>query len=78
MTVHIEGECGGCVTQILLYGLHIVTGFERNNGIRVAEIVKSHGRHPQFSDHQFECPVQCLGCDACTELVRKDKTVFLK
>ena len=68
MTVHIKGKSGSCVTQILLDSLHIVTGFEGNNGIRVAQIVKSHGRHPQFTDHQFEGPVQCLGCDACTEL----------
>ena len=78
MTVHIEGKSSGCVTQILLYGLHIITGFERNNGIRVARFVKSHGRHSQFTDHQLECPVQRLGCDACTELVCEDETVFLK
>jgi len=72
MTVHIKGKSSGCVTQILLNSLHIVTGFERNNGIRVAQIVKSHGRHPQFTDHQLECPVQSLGCDACNLQMKLD------
>ena len=62
MTVGIQGERSGCVAQILLNRLHIVTGFQRNHCVRVAQIVESDILHIQFRHNQFECPVQSLGC----------------
>ena len=41
MAVHIQGELCGCVAQICLYGLNIVTGIQGGNGEAVAQIVET-------------------------------------
>ena len=66
------------MAQIFLYGLHIVTGFQGNNCVRVAKIVEADPLHPKLCHNDFECPVQCLGCDPVSNFVRKDQIVFLK
>lgn len=54
VTIHIQSESGSCVTQILLYGLSIVTGFERSCGEGVAKIMKTGGTETQICRCQVE------------------------
>ena len=74
MTVSIQCKRGSCVTQILLDSLHIVTGAERSNCVRVAKVMKSGFGHTQFGHHQLECPASCLGSDPVSGLVREYQT----
>ena len=76
MTVGIQGKCGSCVTEIFLDSLHIITGLEGSNCVRVAKIVEADVGHAQFCHHQFEGPVSCLGCDAVSGLICKYQTRF--
>jgi len=57
IAVGIQGERSGCMSLIVLYCLYIITGFEGNHCVRVAQIVKTDIFHVQFRHNKFECPV---------------------
>ena len=40
VAVNVQGERGRSVAQIALYGLNVVAGVDRCNGVRVSEIVE--------------------------------------
>ena len=76
MAIGIQGKCSGCMAEILLDCLHIVTGTERSNCIRVAKVMEADQGHPQFCHNQLECPVSCLGSDPVSGLIREYQTGF--
>lgn len=41
MPVDIEGECGGCVTEVGLDGFYFVSVLECEHGVCVSEVVDS-------------------------------------
>ncbi len=67
MTIDIQRECGGGVTQIALKGLDVVAVSDRDDSILVSEIVKAERRAAHAFDDALEAiqinafPVRFLG-----------------
>jgi hypothetical protein len=54
MTIDIQRECGGGVTQIALKGLDVVAVSDRDDSILVSEIVKAELRTAHAFDDALE------------------------
>ncbi len=53
MSVDIQRERCGSMSQIVLYGLNIVPAFQRSNCISVSEIIESLVFDPKIFDDPF-------------------------
>ena len=41
VAVSVEGECGGVVSEVVLYCFYIVAGLDRIDGVSVSQIVEA-------------------------------------
>ncbi len=55
-----EGEGGGGVPQIFLYGFDIIASFQAIDGICMAKIMKTHRAKADFFHDLFIIAVNCL------------------
>ncbi len=77
MTIDIQRECGGGVTQIALKGLDVVAVSDRDDSILVSEIMKAESRTAHAFDDAFEAIVDCAVGQDNALLVREDKVMCL-
>ncbi len=69
MTVHIQSECGSCVTQIILYCLDVIARLNGCYGIGVSQIVESRFGTTDIGYHLFEVTIDNLRTQMVSQFV---------
>lgn len=76
MAIYIQGKSGSCMSQILLNGLDIISGFDGSNGIGMAQIVKASSRGANLRDDNLKIPIYDLRTHMLPQLVRKHEAQY--